>query len=412
MVLVTCLACVLFLFSDSAVLSGSRQEKTESRQEVRALWVTRSTLTSPDAIAELVQTAQAGGFNTLVVQVRGRGDAYYQSTLEPRPGALAARPEFDPLQEVLTRAKPAGLAVHAWMNVNLVASATDLPSSRHHVVHRHPEWLMVPRQLAAELQSVEPSNPDYVGRLARWARANRQEVEGLYTSPLQEPVAAHVAAVAADIASRYAVDGIHLDYTRFPSAGFDYSRIALQQFKAIVRPRLSEAERRRADAQEQLDPAAYPNLYPERWTSYRQSRLTALVMRVRTAVKTARPEALLSVAVVPDVTEAALGRLQDWRTWMDQSLVDVLCPMAYATDFEEYERQVATVVELAGAHRVWAGVGAYRLSPMATLRHVAAARRHEPAGVILFSYDALTTPPHSAASLADLGRAAFGVGSH
>ena len=52
--------------------------------EVRALWVTRASLTTPAAIEGLVSSARASGFNTLVVQVRGRGDAYFASSLEPR----------------------------------------------------------------------------------------------------------------------------------------------------------------------------------------------------------------------------------------------------------------------------------------------------------------------------------------
>jgi hypothetical protein len=60
---------------------------------------------------------------------------------------------------------------------------------------------------------------------------------------------------------------------------------------------------------------------------------------------------------------------------------------------------------------VWAGIGAYRLTTSGTLQHIAAARRLQTAGVILFSYDALVAPPNSVESLAALGRAAFNGGS-
>src|SRR5690606_11601612 len=98
-----------------------------SSSEVRALWVTRATLSSPEAIAQMVRDAKAGGFNTLIVQVRGRGDAYYRSGLEPRAEGIKGPATFDPLAEVLARAKRAGLAVHAWVNLNLVSSAVSLP---------------------------------------------------------------------------------------------------------------------------------------------------------------------------------------------------------------------------------------------------------------------------------------------
>src|SRR3954465_11880817 len=138
-----------------------------SQDEVRALWVVRTTLTSPAAIATMVNAAKNGGFNTLLVQVRGRGDAYFQQGIEPRPAALAAQPGLAPPATTIARAHEAGLQVHAWINVNLIASAADLPAAREHVVYRHPEWLMVPRPLAEELSAIDPRSPGYVGRLAR-----------------------------------------------------------------------------------------------------------------------------------------------------------------------------------------------------------------------------------------------------
>ena len=75
-----------------------------AQDEVRALWVVRTTLTSPAAIATMVAAAKNGGFNTLLVQVRGRGDAYFQQGIEPRPAALAAQPAFDPLATTIARA--------------------------------------------------------------------------------------------------------------------------------------------------------------------------------------------------------------------------------------------------------------------------------------------------------------------
>src|SRR4051812_49351483 len=67
-------------------------------EETRALWVLRSSLTSPASIPALVRTAKEQGFTTLLVQVRGRGDAYFASALEPRAADLARQPStFDPL---------------------------------------------------------------------------------------------------------------------------------------------------------------------------------------------------------------------------------------------------------------------------------------------------------------------------
>jgi uncharacterized lipoprotein YddW (UPF0748 family) len=375
--------------------------------QTRALWVTRATLTSPESIKKMVAAADAGGFNTLLVQVRGRGDAYYTGTVEPRASELVARPEFDPLATVIEHAHAGGLKVHAWVAVNLVSSSVSLPASRDHVVYRAPEWLMVPRELAAEMKRIDLRSPAYVGRLARWTRAHSAKVEGLYTSPLHPAAQDHTAMVIREIAQRYPIDGVHLDYVRYPNDDFDYSPAAMDQFKKAVLPELSDSQRREAAAQEALDPAAYPNLFPERWTDFRRSRLTTLVIKIRTAVKAVRPGAAVSAAVVADAQQAFDERLQDWRGWIDQSLLDVICPMAYTTDSDLFERQITAARAYAGSRPVWAGIGAYQLPPSQTLTHIAAATRLG-AGIVLFSYESLAAS-NNADAVSDLGRAAFGT---
>ncbi|HEX8031229.1 MAG TPA: family 10 glycosylhydrolase [Vicinamibacterales bacterium] len=377
--------------------------------QTRALWVTRTTLASPESIRQMVSAAKAGGFNTLLVQVRGRGDAYYSGTLEPRAAELVSKPNFEPLATVLADAHEAGLKVHAWVAVNLVSSSVTLPASRDHVVYRAPEWLMVPKELAAEMKKINLRSPAYVGRLARWTRTHSSVVEGLYTSPLHPAAQDHAAAVIGEIAAKYPIDGVHLDYIRFPNDDFDYSPSAMAEFKSSVVRDLNDREKRDAAAREALDPTAYANLFPERWSEFRRQRLTSMVIKIRAAVKTARPGVLVSAAVIPDAQQAFDTRLQDWRGWIDQSLLDVICPMAYTTDAETFEQQITAARAYAGSRPVWAGIGAYQLTPSQTVAHVAAANRMGVAGVILFSYESLAAPPNSAGSVSELGRAAFGT---
>jgi uncharacterized lipoprotein YddW (UPF0748 family) len=380
----------------------------EPGTEVRALWVVRTTLTSPAAIATMVSSAKAGGFNTLLVQVRGRGDAYFQNGVEPRPPSLDAQPAFDPLATTILRAHDAGLQVHAWINVNLVANTGALPAARGHVVFRHPEWLMVPRSLAGDLAAVDPRSPGYLGRLARYVRSQSSEVEGLYLSPVTPASAAYTTSIVRDLVERYALDGIHLDYIRYPREDFDYGRETLTAFRASLVDELQPADRQRYDARAaKSEPTIYTQVFPQRWRSFRTERLTALLTAIRQAVKLIRPTALVSVAVVPDAAEAAERRLQDWRGWVDSGLVDVICPMAYTSDPAVFATQIAGAREIAGTRPLWAGIGAYRLSPAQIVENVHAARRLGVRGVILFSYDSLADPAHGPGYLAQVGRAAF-----
>ena len=129
----TAIALGILFFTPRAITTVAGLERTE----IRALWVLRTSLTSPQAIDELVASARGNGFNTLLVQVRGRGDAYYASAIEPRSAELQRQPlTFDPLATVLERARAAGVSVHAWVNVNLISSAVDLPIARNHIVDR------------------------------------------------------------------------------------------------------------------------------------------------------------------------------------------------------------------------------------------------------------------------------------
>jgi len=131
-------------------------------QEVRALWVVRTTLTSPEKIRQLVQSAADNGFNTLIVQIRGRGDSYYKSRVEPRAIELKDQPPtFDPLALTIEEANKRGLKVHGWLNTNLLANLDALPTDPAHVYHKHPEWLAVPKPVAAELYNMSPRDPAY-----------------------------------------------------------------------------------------------------------------------------------------------------------------------------------------------------------------------------------------------------------
>lgn len=402
-------AAALTLVCTVVSARGAHAPEPTGATETRALWVLRTSLTSTQSIEALVKQARDNGFNTLFVQVRGRGDAYYRGGLEPVPSELQRQPPaFDPLASVLAAARKAGLRVHAWVNVNLISSAVAIPSSPAHVVHRNPEWLMVPRDIAQELATVPADSPAYVGKLARWTRAQSAEVEGLYASPVLPAAQAHAEAVVRDIARRYAVDGIHFDYARYPTDRFDYSRSAIAQFRATIRPAL-DAERRKAlDADEAIDLFAYPDAFPEQWRAFRVGRMTALMARLGAAVKSERPSALVSVAAAPDRAEALQFRLQDWGAWLDQGIVEALAPMAYTQEPSRFAEQIASARAAAGSRTLWAGIGAYHLSPEQTIENIHTARRLGADGVILFSYDSLINPRQTAPDyLPIVGRAAF-----
>jgi len=354
--------------------------------EVRALWVQRSSLTSPSAIRSLVQAAKGAGFNTLLVQVRGRGDAYYTSRYEPRAAALSKQlPSFDPLATVLADAHDAGLRVHAWMNVNLVADAEPAPLPGH-VIYAHPEWLMVPRELAVELSSVAPTSPEYLRRLSRYASDHSDRIEGLYVSPIQPAAVEHTVRVIADVAARYPIDGIHLDYIRQPSVdiGFDptsRARFALEHgadpdpaWPAAPFHRLPVAERAGMDSA---------------WGAFQQEQVTAIVREVRDSLNAVRPGIVLTAAVLADTTSALRRNRQAWSAWLRDGLLDRAFAMCYAPMVQTVMNQLAAMAGQFGTNRLVPGIAIYNTSPSICAAKIKGARALGFTAIALYSYDSL-----------------------
>ena len=263
-------------------------------------------LASREAFDIVLSSAVASGDQSLLVPV---------GLFDDPPAMLA---------DLVSTARSRGLRVVATVDVTRVAAANEWPASRDHVIYTHPEWLMVPRELALELSRLDVRSPDYAGRLARWARGNAERVTGLYLSPVHTDVAAFVAGAIRRLVERIPFDGVQFDTARYPSGDFDYSRLSLDELRREIRPTLSTDERRRLDGIEAFDVLAYANEFPDAWRRFRQTQLTALIVRARTAVKSVRPEAIVSAVVGSDPLAALSEYLQDWPTWLDNGFVDAV----------------------------------------------------------------------------------------
>lgn len=363
--------------------------------EVRALWVVRTTLTSPEKIQKMVDSAAAAGFNTLIVQVRGRGDAYYKSRWEPRAIELKDQPlDFDPLAFTIGQAHRRGLKVHAWLNTSLLANLDALPENPEHIYNAHPEWLAVPQAVASDLYAMSPRDPRYRQRIVEWSRANRGELEGVYTGPANPKVRAHIHRIWMDVLRKYQVDGIHFDYVRLASPDFDYSRTSLKAFGKWLDPQLSSTERRELKALLPANSLAATQMYKERFADFQREQITTLVASIYRDVKSRRPKVIVSAAVFANDENAFTRRFQDWRRWLKMGILDVACPMAYSPDTAVFRKQIeiATSSAHAAGRGIWAGIGAYRIPAESTVEKINVARTIGADGVILFSYDFTVTP--------------------
>jgi len=366
--------------------SPTPKRETEAH-ETRALWVVRTTMSSPDSVRELVRRAKENGFTDLIVQVRGRGDAYYESSIEPRAEAITRQAGFDPLALTIEEAHREGIKVHAWINIYLVADLESLPVSRDHPIYRHPEWLMVPRGIATELYDVPPDSGAYLDRIIEFSRLNRNELEGLFVSPAHPGVKDNLLDIWMDIAKRYEVDGLHFDYVRYPNPHYDYSRISIDRFRLEIEKKLTPRERRALIAEFRRDPLLYIRRFPVAYAEFQRAQVTDLVSRIYNGVKGVKPNAIISAAVFANEEDAARSRFQEWREWLRMGWLDVVCPMAYTPDTEAFRKQLLTAMNLASGKRVWGGIGAYKQTAESAIEKIRVAREVGAQGFILFSYD-------------------------
>lgn len=299
-----------------------------------------------------------------------------------------------------------GACISFWLGLCAAAAGQDTAglwvtqqsvTSRGHIVHRHPEWIMVPRDLAGRLARLDVQDLAYLAAIHRWTQPSPDGADGLYLSPILPEVAEHIGERLTQFLARYRFDGVHLGSTQFPSSDFDYGRAAVAAFRAEIVDGLGVAARRELDAQSAVDPVTYPDAFPRQWTRFRRSKMTALVARLGTIVRRSRTGARLSISVVADQDEALGRRLQDWRTWADNGFVDILCLEPGSETSEEFEFQVRAARQFSSRAELSVGLGADWLSPFDTFDRIRASQRIGVDGIVVWRYDSVTdrtTQPH------------------
>jgi uncharacterized lipoprotein YddW (UPF0748 family) len=342
--------------------------------EVRGVWVVRTDLTTSANVSRVVRIAKANGLNTLYVQARGRGDAYYAGGLEPRGESLAkAAPDFDPLQQIIDHGHAAGLQVHAWLNACYVWSDPSPPKSPAHLVRTHLEWLAV----------------DKAGRRCR---IGDKEV---FICPGNLEARAHLVAVCKDLATRYDLDGLQLDYIRYPNQGFCYCAGCMERFEDELQPKITPMRFAQVKA---LGPRGAAISFPYSFGQFRRNQVTSLVQEIAAAVKQARPTLALSAATITwgsfpgDFKKSEAYNLvaQDWFGWMRVRLIDAVCPMTYQTSQPAYNAWVRGVQRGNPTFPVNFGIAAYLLPAESAAAKVEAVRNAGGKGWVLFSYTSVT----------------------
>jgi len=320
--------------------------------EMRGLWVDafHPGVKSPKETADMVSAAKACNITDLFVQVRKRGDVYYNSSIEPM--AADVQEGYDPLADVVARAHAEGLRVHAWITVYEVYHDTKWTKADPRQVHvRHPEWLMKNERGEVKLPS-----------------------DRIFLDPGIKEVQTYLADIVEEIASRYPVDGIHLDVARYPSPEAGYNEKSLDRFR------------------KDTGRVGKPDSKDDAWGNWRRNQITEFVKLANQRLKKANKRALLSAAVFANKHDAYLNKFQDWERWLNTNLIDFAVPMIFLIDDGAYTELAKQTLEMGGKGSVYIGQGAFKLGAQETVKQVSIAREAGATGIVIYSYATIRAP--------------------
>lgn len=392
------LAAAALCVPDRPAASGAAaQNPPAPAVESRAVWIWGSTVRSqgPDVVAD---TLKAAGVTDAILLVKGTaGLVGYPSAIAPATAGI------DVLGLFTEACHARGIRVHAWLNYHQDDAFGVTRAKRVYSI-----WHV--RTMPA------PPSSTNDGRIC----------------PLraQEEYNPYFLSIVEEILDRYPVDGIHLDYIRYPHAVYCFcpAHQAKAQAEGIdvtrVRTLINQTyypapgdQKAYFNAIAQGDPDAV------KWAAMRSAEIEEVVRKVREAVDrhnarrpvARRPLVRLSAAFMPEgaladlVTDLArsdqfalahyaqdYGRLSQWLSFV--------APMAYHLDFVKAAGWVGQVVAGAAAKvapngtAVWAGLQSYnpeapkpKLTPQDVVDALSAARLNGASGFALFRYGTTTT---------------------
>ncbi len=282
------------------------------KYEVRAVWLTvvmgldwPRTSNQEAQRRDLVQTLdrlQDAGINTVLVQARVRATTIYPSALEPWEGGFSGTPGvapgYDPLQFCIDECHKRGMECHAWV--------VTIP---------------IGKQNKIGAQQLRKKQPQLVKRIG----------DDCFMDPESPQTATYLANVCRELTRNYDIDGIHLDYIRYP-----------EQRKIKV----SRAKRR--------------------------ENITRIVRAIHDAVKQEKPWVKMSCSPVgkhDDLTRYRAGGwnartavCQDAQEWLRLGLMDQLYPMMYFQGDNFYPFAIDWQ-ERSYGRTVVSGLGIYFLDP-------------------------------------------------
>ncbi len=285
------------------------------------------------------------GLTDIFSNVIWAGLAHYPSKTTPQSDMVRLR--GDQLQASIDAVHHVGLKLHAWKVCwNLVKAS--------------PEFV-------AQMKKQGRLQVSYTGKTKNWlCPSNAKNIK------------MELAAIS-EIVENYKIDGIHLDYIRYPNSSYCYCSECRKNFEKYSGTKTANW------------PAAVRNgALKLKYAHWRAEQITSFVQSVRRMIKKTKPLVKLSAAVYGKYPLCGLSVAQDWGKWLKYDLVDFVCPMDYSNDMNKFSRLVKDQVALPHSKgRIFPGIGVTamesHLDEFEVIKQIKETRENGTGGFVLFS---------------------------
>lgn len=222
---------------------------------------------------------------------------------------------------------------------------------------------------------------DFMARLKKAGRL-QQTAEGKsapWLSPHHPDNVEMLLKAYEEIALRYPVDGLHLDYVRYSDRSVDFSPSARAAFEKW----------RGGSAYGWPKCAQNGGALGKEFNLFRCETITAFVREASKRVRAARPGIKISAAVYAGYPECISSVGQDWAVWLKNGYVDFICPMNYTDDTNLFLSRTAQHLALPNAAgRIYPGLGIAamecRLRPDQAIAQITGLRKLGATGFVFF----------------------------
>ena len=333
-------------------------------QEFRSIEITAwaSGFESASAVTTMVNYADSCNLNCVIPEIRLRCDAYYTSSIEPPgTGVVPSPPGFDSLADVIAKAHPLGIEVHPWLVTWRIWTTVTGPG---HTTPEHIWW------------THGPGNTDPAQDWMMYSDTGAWDYGGIVNlDPGVPAVEEYLITVFMDIVTRYDVDGLNLDYIRYPATNWGYNPVSVARFNA------------------EYGRTGNPSSSDTTWLNWRRDQITNLVKRLYLEMKAVKPLVKLNADVWNSATTGNNSYLQNWDNWMLNHWMDFAHPMSYTSTNSTFDSWCAAYVGNQHGRHVYPLVDASNSITGNVIPQINSVRSYGFSGLGLYSYQSIVDKP-------------------